>query len=94
MGVWPLIIAEIVFSYSKISFDAASFSIVLIAIVLFTLVYAKIIYQPRRFYELILDHKCKIKEDNNKQIIDLLNNSINKTIISSAILFIAIYFFA
>ena len=92
MGIWPLIITEIVFSYFQVSFDVGSFIMVLIALIFFTLVYAKIIYQPRRFYELILAHKCKIKEAKNKKIIDYLNASITKTITLSAILFIAIYY--
>ncbi len=92
MGIWPLIITEIVFSYLEVSFDAASFFMVLITIIFFTLIYAKIIYQPRRFYELILAYKCKIKEARSKKIIDHLNTSITKTIILSAILFIAIYY--
>ncbi|MCG2711290.1 MAG: hypothetical protein L6416_03065 [Candidatus Omnitrophica bacterium] len=92
MGIWPLIITEIVFSYFEISLNAASFFMFLITIIFFTLVYAKIIYQPRRFYELILAHKCKIKEVNSKKIIDYLNTSITKTITLSAILFVAIYY--
>ncbi len=92
MGIWPLIIAEIVFSYLEVSFDAASFLMVSSTIIFFTLVYAKIIYQPRRFYEIILAHKCKIKEAGSKKIVDSLNASIRKTIILSAVLFIAIYY--
>ncbi|MFH1092522.1 MAG: hypothetical protein V1739_00030 [Candidatus Omnitrophota bacterium] len=92
MGIWPLIIAEIFFSYFEVSFNAVSFFMFLITIVFFTLVYAKIIYQPRRFYELILAHKCKMKEVKSKKIIDYLNASITKTIALSAILFIAIYY--
>ncbi len=92
MGVWPLIITETVFSYFEVSFDLASFAMVLIAIIFFTLVYAKVIYRPRRFYELILAHKCKIKESQNKKIIDYLNASITKTITLSVILFVAIYY--
>ena len=92
MGIWPLIIAETVFSYFEVSFDLASFFMVAVTLVFFTLVYAKIIYQPRRFYELILAHKCKIKEAKSKKIIDHLNTSISKTIALSAVLFVAIYY--
>ncbi|MCK4994063.1 MAG: preprotein translocase subunit SecY [Candidatus Omnitrophica bacterium] len=92
MGVWPLIITEIVFSYFEVSFDISSFFLVLITIIFFTLVYAKIIYKPRRFYELILAHNCKIKETKSKKIIDYLNASITKTIALSAVLFVAIYY--
>lgn len=92
MGVWPLIITEIVFSYFEVAFNVGSFFMVMITIIFFTLVYAKIIYQPRRFYELILGHRCKIKEAKDKKIIDHLNASITKAIILSAVLFIAIYY--
>lgn len=92
MGIWPLIITEIVFSHFEVSFDVISFMAVALTIIFFTLLYAKIVYQPRRFYELILSHGCKINKTKTRKIIDYLNSSILRTIILSVIIFIMIYY--
>lgn len=92
MGIWPLIITEIIFSHLEVSFNIGSFAAVCLVIIFFTLLYAKIIYHPRYFYELILRHGCKMQKTNNKKIVDYLNQATLYAVSLSVVLFIAIYY--
>ena len=92
ISICPLIIAEIIFSFFEISFNIFSFICVSLTIIFFTLLYARIIYQPQRFYELILTHKCRLDRARDKKIVDYLNISVLQTTALTAVLFIIIYY--
>jgi len=92
MGIWPLIATEIIFSHLELPLNIGLFLSVCAAIIFFTFLYAKIIYQPRHFYELILKHGCKIQKANSKKIVDHLNYATLRAAILSIFLFIAIYY--
>lgn len=92
VGIWPLIIVEVIFSFFKIQLGWSMFLLVSLAILIFTLCYVKIIYQPRRFYELILKHKCKAAPGKRKRIEDMLNHAVLKCMGFACILFFVIYY--
>jgi len=76
MGIWPLIITEMIFSYLRISLNFTSFGAVLITIMFLNFLYLKIVYQPMRLYELILKHKCKTCDKKVKRFEDQLNSAV------------------
>lgn len=91
-GVWPVVITEAIFSIFKISLDWLSFSVITLAILFFALFYAKIVYQPRRFYELILTHLCKTNLPPAKKLEDYLNSAVFQVLGISFVLFVFIYY--
>ncbi|MFH1460670.1 MAG: hypothetical protein ABIG64_09930 [Candidatus Omnitrophota bacterium] len=92
VGVWPLIMAEVVLSFFGLVLNWNSFFIICLTIICFNFLYLKIIYDPRRFYELILAYKCKLKSRGFNTIEDALNNAVLITAFLSIFLFIAMYF--
>jgi hypothetical protein len=91
-GVWPLILSEVIFSFFEIGVDAVSFIAVCATIAFFTLLYLKIVYQPRRFYELLLAHHCTLCEPQTKRIEDHLNRAVVRGMSLSIMLFIVLYY--
>jgi len=92
IGIWPLIIIEVIFSFFKIQLGWSMFLLVPLALLIFTLCYVKIIYQPRRFYELILKYKCRAKLDKKIRIEDILNHAVLKCVGFACMLFLVIYY--
>ncbi|MDD5745967.1 MAG: hypothetical protein PHO30_01755 [Candidatus Omnitrophica bacterium] len=91
-GVWPLILAEIAFSFTTVSLNLVSFAAVCLTVIFFSLLYVKIIYQPRRFYELLLSHHCRVCEPQEKSIEDHLNQAVVRGVVLSSMLFITMYY--
>ncbi|MCP4650572.1 MAG: hypothetical protein GY853_10910 [PVC group bacterium] len=91
VGVWPLILAEAVLSFFELPVGWTSFFVIGITIAFSTLLYLKVVYQPRRFYELILPYKCLSCSDQSKRVVDVLNNAIIPCIAVSLLLFFAMY---
>ncbi|MBU1087236.1 MAG: hypothetical protein KKD05_06935 [Candidatus Omnitrophica bacterium] len=92
VGVWPLIITEQIMSFFKISLNAFSFLTVLLACAAISFLYAKIIYQPRRFYEVLLARNCKAHKNQKKMIEDNLNQAMVYCICLSLTLFMVMYY--
>jgi preprotein translocase subunit SecY len=92
IGVWPLIITEITLSFFEISLNFYSFFTVLATCAFISFLYAKIIYQPRRFYEMLLARGCKSKKNQKKKIEDCLNNAMVYCICLSIALFMVMYY--
>jgi len=92
IGVWPLIITEVIFSFFKIQLGWSMFLLVPLVILVFTLCYVKIVYQPRRFYEFILKYKCGAKSDKKRRIEDILNHAVLKCVGFACMLFLVMYY--
>ncbi|MBU1043739.1 MAG: hypothetical protein KJ915_04990 [Candidatus Omnitrophica bacterium] len=92
IGVWPLIITEYILSFFEISLNIFSFLTVLLTCAAISLLYAKIIYQPRHFYEVLLARKCKAHKNQKKIIEDNLNQAMLHCIFLSMILFMVMYY--
>jgi len=92
IGIWPLIITESTLSFFDISLNILSFSTVVFTCAAASFLYAKIIYQPRRFYEVLLARKCKAHKNQKKIIEDALNQSMIYCICLSLCLFTSMYY--
>ncbi|MBU4304425.1 MAG: hypothetical protein KJ893_02190 [Candidatus Omnitrophica bacterium] len=90
-GVWPLIIAEAVFSMFEFYLKGSSLFAVAATIVFFSLLYVKAVYNPRRFYEQVLSHNCRSCEQQGKRIEDFLNHAVLQCVLLSALLFGVIF---
>ncbi len=92
IGVWPLIITESILSFFDISLNILSFFTVVFTCAAASFLYAKIIYQPRRFYEVLLARKCKAHKNQGKMIEDALNQAMIYCICLSVCLFTSMYY--
>lgn len=92
IGVWPLVITEIALSFLEISLNLFSFFTVLLTCACVSFLYAKVIYQPRRFYEVLLARKCKSHKNQEKKIEDRLNHAMIHCVCLSVGLFMVMYY--
>ena len=92
LGVWPLLITEVFCSFFEVQVKWHSLVMISMCIAFFALLYAKIIYQPRRFYELMLPYKCVMCKDQKKRLVDVLNASVLPCLGMSFALFLMLYY--
>ena len=92
MGVWPLLITEVFLSFFQMPVKLNVLVMISMIVAFFTLLYAKIIYQPRRFYELMVPYKCVTCTMEKKRLVDVLNNAVVPCIGMSFALFLMLYY--
>lgn len=92
ISVWPLIITEVLISFFEISLNLVSFMVVLCTCAFVSFLYAKVIYQPRHFYEVLLARRCKAHKNQKKMIEDGLNHAMLHSICLSLVLFMVMYY--
>lgn len=91
-GVWPLLFAESVLATSELPLTVVAAGMVLLVIAFFSLLYVKLVYRPRRFYELILSHQCRMCAADKKHIEDCLNHAVMRCVSVSMVIFAGCYF--
>ncbi|MFH1063299.1 MAG: hypothetical protein V1747_10535 [Candidatus Omnitrophota bacterium] len=92
ISVWPLIITQAILSFFEISLNLFSFLAILFICAFVSFLYAKVIYQPRRFYEVLLARKCKAHKSQKKMIEDSLNHAMIYSVCLSLLLFMVMYY--
>ena len=94
VGVWPVIMGEAILSMFGVSLSLYAMLGMAVIIVFFNLLFFKIVYQPRRFYEAILEHHCVAvnMSDSRQRIEDMMNQAALRSIVLSTTLLLAMYF--